>query len=111
HGLFRHLPGHREEYVRALGEERKRRRVLMRGQALQEPAGSAGFQSAGNKSLNTTAGSRRSRFEAAHHRVRFFADFPLCLPLKVSSAMPDLSSSPKPSSTMRSNCFFVTAAS
>src|SRR5438552_16529411 len=35
----------------------------------------------------------------------------LCLPLNVSSAMPDLSSSPKPSLTMRSYCFFVAAAS
>src|ERR1035437_5884589 len=31
------------------------------------------------------------------------------LPLKVSSAMPDLSSSPSPSATIRSYCFFVAA--
>src|SRR5437773_609890 len=31
-------------------------------------------------------------------------------PLKVNSAMPDLSNSPKPSLTMRSYCFFVAAA-
>ena len=38
---------------------------------------------------------------------------PVFLPrfLNVSSAMPDLSNSPKPSETILSNCFFVAAAS
>src|SRR5258706_8896524 len=59
------------------------------------------------QSVRTMARTTHSR-ECGHSRYFFLL---LSRPLKVSSAMPDLSSSPRPSLTMRSYCFLVEAAS
>src|SRR5882762_6973393 len=64
-------------------------------------------QGEGEQSVQTTARTTHLR-RSAHPRYFFLL---LSRPLNVSSAMPDLSSSPRPSLTIRSYCFLVVAAS